>query len=70
MEMQNSQRLYGQVHTSHGTCAGRLEHVKQGTTTAFFYVSFYLQEEPVLCLQELSQKQVKDRGPLSHFLSI
>ena len=40
---------------------------KQGATTANFSSSFYLQEEPVLCLRELSLKHVKNRGPLSPF---
>ena len=40
------------------------------TTAVFFDVSFYLQEEPVLCLLELSQKQDKNRGPLSSFFNL
>ena len=35
----------------------------------FFDLIVYLQEEPVLCLRRLSQKHVKNRGSLSHFLN-
>ena len=36
----------------------------------FFGCKFLSTEEPVLCLPELSQKQVKNRGPVSQFFDV